>query len=52
MYIVPLEKQITQEFLEKLRLICEAFYYGFKVKVMDYQNLSKWKVENRINEDT
>lgn len=52
MYIVPLDKEIGKDFLEMLRIVSEAFYFGFRVKVMDYPDISKWNIESRINPNT
>ena len=45
-----MEKCISTDFLENLRKITEAFYFGLRVKVRPVFDIEKTKVASRINE--
>lgn len=32
--IVPLDKNMSKSFLKNIKLMCEAFFYGSKVKIL------------------
>lgn len=46
-YIQPLDSSVTQEFLAKCKLFCEAYYHGLPVEVLKHRNIKKLRVKSR-----
>jgi len=46
-YIVPLEKSITKEYLEKMKTFAEAFFYGIQVEILGLVDIEAEKVKYR-----
>ena len=51
-YIQALEKEISPEFIGKLRKFCQAFYFGVEVKIKKSIDVEKLGVTKRINDYT
>lgn len=52
LYILALDKSISDLFLENCRLYCSAFFYGLPVKVLDNIDIKKIEVKSRGSKGT